>query len=73
MRRKMKQMVKYMVSNTHTERMQTHGPLLPLLLGEDVLWKLMDGCKETHQIKYSFILYSHQLYSARCKESALIC
>lgn len=32
--------------------MQTHSPLLPLLLGKDVLWKLVDGCEGTDMMIY---------------------
>lgn len=44
--------------------METHGPILPLLLGEDVLWKLMDGCKGTH-----VLLNKCQLKTETCKQN----
>lgn len=36
------------VRNTHTEGVQEHSPFLPLLLGEDVLGKLMDRWNRKH-------------------------
>lgn len=40
--------------NTHTECMQNHGSILPLLLGKDVLRELMDGCEQTYPAFINF-------------------
>lgn len=52
------------VENAHTESMQKNSPVLPLLLGKDVFWKLMDGCKRStkiHRNDTNFICNVHPI------------
>lgn len=47
---------------THTECVQKYSSMFPLLLGENVLWKLMDGCegKIYHDIYFaSFKMFAN--------------
>lgn len=45
---------------THTEYVQQHSSSRPLLLGEHILWELMDGCVE-HTIHYYIYHYYYSL------------